>query len=193
MNLVLQNHPRSILIVLLVLCVFGVFQMVHAQKPKGRDSLTSKQSYVTISGPHSSIRKADSQRISSLRDWTNLWLRHKGLPIDKHYDIYKNAAGLPIVDFSSCMVIAVFDGATVNSWGYKTVSVTESAQQITLRIESKGYGSAPNEEGRRVTPYAFFVLPRSSKPLVVEIAVFDKRFPEKKKWEPIAQFKKIAS
>ena len=145
-NRAIQNQPRCGLIALLPLSVLVVAQMVNAQKPKGPDSIASKQPYVTISGPDSSIRKTASQRISSLSDWTKLWLRHKGQPVDKHYDIIENPAGLPIVDFSSCMVIAIFDGQTSNSSGYKAVSLTEGAQQITLRIDGITYGSAPNSE-----------------------------------------------
>jgi hypothetical protein len=67
------------------------------------------------------------------------------------------------------MVIAVFQGSGVNNAGLKAVALLEEKDRIVFRFENKGYQTAGRGSGgQQVTVYGFFVLPRSSKTVVLE-------------------------
>jgi hypothetical protein len=69
------------------------------------------------------------------------------------------------------MVVAVFQGNDVNSAGLKAVAILEEKDRLVLRFQNKSYqtmGYGQVDEGERVTVYGFFVLPRSSKTVVLE-------------------------
>jgi hypothetical protein len=77
---------------------------------------------VTISGANSHVTTARCVRITTHEEWAALWLEHVGLPPKSKYDLYFNKAGLPVVDFEHCIVVAVFLGATNNCAGVSAVA-----------------------------------------------------------------------
>jgi hypothetical protein len=129
----------------------------------GGEEETPALPYVTLAGAHSRIEAADYRRITSAKELTEVWLRHVGA--ERQSEFY-NEAGVPVVDFARCMVVAAFGGKQVNSAGIYAVSLTEEKDRVLLRFDHRGYQSGP--EGDRVTPYGFFFIPRSAKPLVLE-------------------------
>jgi hypothetical protein len=67
------------------------------------------------------------------------------------------------------MVIAIFQGAGWNNAGLKLVSISDEDNRIAVRFSNKGYQTGgPDGGGRKVTAYGFFVVPRSTKPVVIE-------------------------
>lgn len=130
--------------------------------------------YVVITGMDSHIKEPGCFRVTSREQWVTLWLRHTGREssdtFESKYDDFYNPAGVPDVDFDKCMVIAVFQGAGVNSAGLKAVSVEDVGRHIVFRFEDKAFqtGGVKDGGGVKVNVYGFFVLPRSTRPVVVE-------------------------
>ena len=63
-----------------------------------------------------------------------------------------------------------FPGQRLNSAGLKAVAVLEEKDRIVLRFENKWYQTRDGASGggEQATVYGFFVLPRSSKTVVLE-------------------------
>lgn len=124
---------------------------------------------VALAGADSHVSERGYFRITSLKDWTRMWQKHKGLKQDEEYDLGFDRAGLPLVDFDRFMVIAVFQGSGWNSAGLRAVSIVEEQERIVFRFDDKSYQTAgPHGGGKQVTAYGFFVIPRSTKPVVLE-------------------------
>ncbi len=121
--------------------------------------------YVTLAGAASGIAAKEYDRITTRDDMVKVWLRHVGADPARHNDFY-NEAGVPDVDFGRCMVVAVFGGECINSAGMYAFSVAEEADQVLLRFGHRPFQSG--REGKRATPFGFFVVPRSAKALVLE-------------------------
>jgi hypothetical protein len=129
-----------------------------AEKPNDANS-----ALMVLTGNDSKIVKTAYQRVRSAAEWKRTWLGHLGLQSDT---IYRPAME---VDFNRCMVIAVFGGKYVNSCGYRIESVTEDKNSIVIRFDDVSYQTAGADgSADRVTPYAFVVLPKSEKPVVLE-------------------------
>ncbi|MEM7263211.1 MAG: hypothetical protein AAF488_14570 [Planctomycetota bacterium] len=103
-------------------------------------------------------------------EFVKLWERHRGVKeTGKRPSIY-NPLGMPTIDFDRCMVLVVFEGDSWNSAGYHTHSVEENTERVLIRYEANSFQTmGPDGGGQRVCPYAFFVLQKSSKPLVAEM------------------------
>jgi len=126
---------------------------------------------VTLTGTDSHVTACSYHRVASEDEWIKIWQWHKGEKESKDYDLFYNPLGLPSIDFEKCMVITVFQGSGVNSAGLKVVALLEERDRIVLRFEDKRYQTmvyGPRDEGDKVTVYGFFVLPRSSKKVVLE-------------------------
>lgn len=122
--------------------------------------------YVTLTGTNSQVKERSYRRAASEDEWIKIWQRHKGEKESKDYDLFYNPLGLPSIDFEKCMVIAVFQGSGWNSAGLKAVAILEKKDRIVLRFQNKWYQTGPH--AKQVTVYGFFVLPRSSKTVVLE-------------------------
>jgi hypothetical protein len=124
--------------------------------------------YVGLWGAHSKVKRKSFHRITTPEAWTALWLRHRGREAKSH-SAYYNEAGVPDIDFERCMVVAIFQGEAWNSAGVKVLSVTEDEARLLLQYDDRSYQTAgPNGGGVRVTAFGFFVLPKSTRELVVE-------------------------
>ena len=126
--------------------------------------------YVEFRGGQSKIKTRSYRRVIAPNDWADLWIEHTGAQRHKgDYNWYYNEAGVPLIDFQRCMVVAVFQGEKWNSAGVTTVTVTEEKDRILLRFDDKSFQTAgPDGGGVRATPFGIFVLPRSAKPIALE-------------------------
>jgi hypothetical protein len=151
-------------------CLFAL--MVSGPLPHARAEKSPKSvpAYVTWRGAHSRLTERCQYRITTEKEWVDLWLRHVGhKPKGKSYDLWQNPANAPHVDFDTCMVVAIFQGSAWNRAGVVAKSVTAKADCLRFRFRDDGYQTAgPDGGGVRVTAYGMFVLPRSAKPLVLE-------------------------
>jgi hypothetical protein len=127
--------------------------------------------YVTITGSDSHVTKPLYCRAASEAEWLRIWQRHKGAEKSDKYDSFYDPLGFPVVDFDKCMVVAIFTGSTWNCAGLKFAEIQETKDSIVFRYRSKDFqtfGNDGNGGGRRVNAYGFFVVPRSSKVMILE-------------------------
>ena len=129
------------------------------------DKPRSGKPFVTLAGAHSRIDAVEYHRIATEKELGTVWLRHVGVDLAQHSDYY-NRAGVPAVDFERCMVVAVFGGATANSAGIDPVSVVEEKDRVVVRFSHRSYQTESKADS--ATPFGFFVVARSTKPLVLE-------------------------
>lgn len=123
--------------------------------------------YVVLSGAHSHITNAAYHRVTSRQDWTELWLEHVGDRPSPQYSQYYNRAGVPDVDFSTCMVIAVFMGSGWNNAGLTVLSTRKRNGEMVIGFDTKHYQS--RETGDEVTPYGFFIIPLTEQAVQLQI------------------------
>ncbi|PCJ54367.1 MAG: hypothetical protein COA79_21865 [Planctomycetota bacterium] len=129
-----------------------------------RDVLTKP--CVVITGTDSHVSKRGYQRITSKKDWIRAWEKNKGQKLGNKYDHNYNSLGLPLIDFERYMVIAIFQGSGRNSRGLKAISVSEEQYRIAFRFDDESYQTIGGHI--EVAVYGFFIIPRSSKPLILE-------------------------
>ena len=126
-------------------------------------ALSDGSALMVLSGNNSSVSTRTYRRIESATEWKSTWLEHLGLEEDT---IYRTSME---IDLKRCDVIAIFEGETFNSCGFKIESVREDGDTIALRFSNVGYQTAgPDGGADRVSPYAFVVLPKSEKTVVLE-------------------------
>jgi len=122
--------------------------------------------YVTLSGIDSAVQERSYFRIMSQNDWIMVWKKYKGFPESAKLDLLREFHDLPIVDFEKCMVIAIFKGAGANSAGIFAVKVVEGNDHILLRFDDKSYQTIG--QANKVNVYGFFILPVSTKNVILE-------------------------
>lgn len=124
--------------------------------------------YVAWSGPHSRIEARGYFRIATDAEWTDLWLKHRGMEKEGEgtYDTFYNPACLPEIDFAKCMVLGIFQGKRWNSAGVACRSIHENKERILIRFDDKAYQTEGT--GERAAPFGLFVLPASNKPIILE-------------------------
>jgi hypothetical protein len=172
----------------MILVVYGSVLDARAETPRP----TSKPC-VSISDTDSHVTVRRHERIESMKDWVRLWQEHRGekpFPYDPNDGIRRH---LPVkIDFEHYLVVAIFQGKCVNVDSLKVVSITEEEKRLVLRYDKNSYQTFgkvhdddPNDDpdkgdpdkddlskndpdDGKVTPYGFFVLPRTEKPIVIE-------------------------
>jgi hypothetical protein len=139
---------------------------------------------ISLGGGGSKNTKAGYHRIESPEAWNALWLRHNtGTEKPDNVPVTRPQAE---VDFSKCMVVAVFQGKGENCAGFKVHSVLETDEHITVRVQGFYLGTGP--EGLKTQAWGIFVLPRSAKPLLIELDTrSDKADPSR--WTKVAELK----
>ncbi len=131
------------------------------------DDKPAQKPLVALSGAKSGIEAAEVHRILTQREFASVWQRHVGAKVEE--DEYYNRAGVPEVDFERCMVVGIFQGKGWNSAGVVAVEILEAADRLTFRFDDRSYQTAgPDGGGERVTAFGIFVVPRSTKALVLE-------------------------
>ncbi len=156
---------------LLVLCA-GLAWACLLRDPVGAQeaaaSIAEETPLVGMWGAQSRIESRSYLKITTPEEMTERWLAHLGEDEEKH-SAYYNTAGVPDVDFSRCMVIAIFQGRSWNSAGVQVRSILEEDDRIVVRYDDRSYQTAgPDGGGVRVAAFGFFVLPKSPKPVVIE-------------------------
>jgi hypothetical protein len=123
--------------------------VVAAEKDAGK----SPKPCVAISGTDSHVKKPRYLRITSSEEWAKVWKEHKGE--ETNIDI----------DFDRFMVLAVFQGETVNSAGVTFYSMTEEGDKILFKYLNHAFQTLGGADA--VTVYGFFVVPQSKKSVVL--------------------------
>ncbi len=139
-------------------------------------------------GADSRIEKPRYARITTAEEWAKVWHEHKGTAPTPggHGDL-----AVPRIDFSACVVIAVFQGKAYNSNGVEVVSAAEDAGRMLVRFDDLSYQTmGPDGGGVEVSAYGLFVLPRTAKPVVLEEDV-QGLIGQPPKWKERARFDAI--
>ena len=126
--------------------------------------------YVTWSGPDSAIQMPKYECARNEKDWAALWEKHSGAPL-KRDNVQQPF--MPHVDFEQCVVVAVFKGPGVNSNGVIVSEIVEEPDRILFRYDESTYqvSFGLNDKPRelpKVYPFGIFVLPKTSKPIVLQ-------------------------
>ena len=133
--------------------------------PAGGKDFPSKP-LVSLMGRTSKVTKPGYHRVESAKAWDALWLRHqtgKPEPGDGVPNDFLHGA----VDFNRCMVVAVFQGKGINCSGFEVHTVSEAKDRLVVRVEGQYYQTG---EGAAATAaWGAFILPRSAKPIVIEL------------------------
>ena len=121
---------------------------------------------VAISGTDSHVAIPRYHLVTSGKVWEHIWQEHKGKIAAEDYDLYEDSLTLPVIDFDCYMVIAIFQGEGWNSKGLRIDSICEDDKSIIFRYDDKSYQTVG--KGNKVNAYGFFILPRSTKRIIVE-------------------------
>lgn len=112
-----------------------------------------------------------------------VWARHLGTtPEDAYCPRFA-------IDFVQASVIAIFKGTVRNSRGIQLNSIAETVDLITVQFTTLGYQSTM-DTARQLpeTPFAFVVIPKMAKNIVIEEGVVSKRNPAAE-WKEVARLK----
>ena len=150
---------RKQLVILGVLAVTGLVSP-WLSTTQGEEPEKSVKPLLSLDGRESKNPKAGYHRIESSEAWKTLWLRHSTGTEKPAQD----PATIPQaeVDFSRCMVVAVFQGEGQNRNGYTVHSVLEGEGRLTVRLQARDFGVA-GRKGHETAAWGIFVSrgPRS--------------------------------
>jgi hypothetical protein len=120
-------------------------------------------------GTDSKQAKESFARLGSQKDWEDTWHKHRGR--DKIADSWT----CPEIDFDSYMVVAIFHGKSYQNNGIKITAVSEEKDLVRVRYKPTWYQVAivrgregDDAHSYDTQSYAFIVLPKSSKAILLE-------------------------
>jgi hypothetical protein len=136
---------------------------------------------VVLSGADSEIRQASYRRITEPDEWAKLWASHMRRTVDDPYSPQLD------VDFERCMVVAILRGEQRNSSGIQVDSIEDSEDALVIRFTQLGYQTLGADNTKPPDrPYAFVVVPATSKTII-----FEENRPNmmatRPKWEEVAR------
>jgi hypothetical protein len=142
-------------------------------------STNEARPFLIWTGSNSKVMERGCFRITTREEWTDLWLRHTGqsapaLYRSGQFNHWAVPDGVPQVDFTRCVVVAVFQGPKSDSAGFDIAGVVDQGEATMLRLVERWSQSAASSEPTPPVPisvFGLFVLPRSNRPLVVEESV----------------------
>jgi hypothetical protein len=132
---------------------------------------------VTLSGANSHVRKPAYERIATPEDWRRVWTSHLGTLPDSFYGSRFE------VDFDHCLVVAIFRGEETNIRGIQIESLSDSADSVVIRFVELGYQTAGSDNNKPPDrPYAFLVLPKTNKSIILEERIESKDVRQPPRW-----------
>jgi hypothetical protein len=145
--------------------------------PPSSEELPRKLKPVVVwTGTDSKQAKMSFARCCSQKDWEATWHQHQSS------EAKAKGQGCPEVDFDSYMIVAIFNGKSFQKTGIEIVTVTEEKNCLRVRYKplwfqvgfirpERGSGPAKGEtktDAYETQSYAFVVLPKSQKAIVLE-------------------------
>jgi hypothetical protein len=132
---------------------------------QAKEAVKKARPLIVLNGGDSQVKHESFRRLSSEKEWDETWAEHLGTTTDDYY-----RTGFDF-DSQNLMVVAVFLGETINVTGIEVSEILESPNTITIRTIDRGYQTMV-QEGEEFPPpdrpYAFILLPRSTKEVVIE-------------------------
>lgn len=149
---------------IVALSLVGFACLLAASRPGEREG----KPIFGISGSYSAVMKPRVEVIASAERFAEVWKEHMGDKIEKtahHFDV------IPDVDFSRCMVVAMFSGKTVNSAGWRVVSTLQRDDHTVIRYDETRFQSMSAngpDRGFESAGYGFAVIDRTTRPIILE-------------------------
>lgn len=171
---------RSLMCLLLLsACAVGCLRLLAADGPR-EEKLSPP---VVLSGTHSQIKKETFKLITTAADWKTAWEEHHGKYTDREFTERDQSLD---IDFSTHYVAAIFTGHcdwcevtprrrgdTVvigfEACAYRTEGRPIGADKPDAQAEARA--EREHEKRRAQAPYAFIVLPKPVRTVVIEQAV----------------------
>lgn len=158
------------------------FQPLVSNATEGAQTKSSIKPLVAFSGANSHITEQSFRLISDDKEWKVVWARHLGTTPEDAY------CPRLAIDFQQCLVIAIFKGKVRNSRGIQLNSIAETVDLITVQFTTLGYQSTlATAKQLPETPFAFIVIPKMAKNIVIEEGVVSKRQPTAAEWKEVAR------
>jgi hypothetical protein len=116
-----------------------------------------------LSGNSSKVTMPSYERITSADGWARVWAKHLGTSKDDDY------RPLFEVDFDRCMVIAIFRGDRTNIRRIEIQPLITKGDSIILREDDISYQTSGADNNKAPDkPYAFVVIPKTSREIILE-------------------------
>lgn len=120
--------------------------------------------------------------------WRELWGAHRGKDAGAGGAMDRHAA--PEVNFDRCVVVAFFRGPATNEDGEVVRAVDETPEEVRVRFSSDGFQTASfdgADHGVATRPFGIWVLPATSKAIVIEEGTAELK-DEALKWREVKRF-----
>jgi hypothetical protein len=139
---------------------------------KGSDAVPARsRPVIEMSGAYSKVSNRYYAVVTSEKEWERIWVRHSG----QAESILAVGGTRFNVDFDRYVVVAVFQGIQPYNLGVVAQSVDETPDRTVLRFTNRWVTTtedSPAHTGAPYTPFGLFVIPRASKEVVLEEAVY---------------------
>jgi hypothetical protein len=112
-------------------------------------------------GSDSKISKSEIDLIESDAALLGVWARHAGRRCDSYY-----REGAPLVDYHKFCIVAAFLGRSENVAGVAAAGLHSTTASSVLRLQIQSFQTGPT--GVAGTPYAFIVVPKRGRHVVIE-------------------------
>ncbi len=152
---------RSIRIAVMIVGFAAAF-ILKPESSNGEDRPEPRSKpLLVLTGAASQVKEAAYYRLSSADKLKDVWRGHLGAVQDRGDN------PVPEVDFDRCVVLALFEGSSFNSHGLRIEAVLDRNDVTVVRFDDISYqtlGGGANT----VAPYAFILLPKTDKVIVLE-------------------------
>ena len=155
----MQKHQRFNKIILLVITIIPITVFWGCQS----DTAPTMLEFQTIEqGDFSGISSQINWPIRNQSDWESFWAEHKGTvsPVPE----------LPTVDFSTEMVIGVFDQRPTSGFSVEITRIEETSKTIIVSVTSTGPGGGVTLQVL-TQPFHIVKTSSSTKPIEVQRTV----------------------
>lgn len=148
---------------LYAMMLWAAASLILAPGLRAADAPAAAKPLLVLTGADSKAEQAGFFRAESADELKAHWLAHLGL---KAEEAFRQRSPVLDVDFDRCMVVVLFQGRKTNSRGLDVLGLEESDSALTLRYDDRSFQTAGGVVN--VVPFAFVVLPKTNKPVVVE-------------------------
>lgn len=125
----------------------------------------------TLTGNDCEVYTPSVRLVASAREWDDVWTRSMEGTLNtgaRPNTVVTPAAVRPRVDFEENVVVAVFAGNQQNVDAIRVVGWDRTGEHVVVRVaETRN----PTPVGRVTTAYLFMVVPRTQKPLEIQMPV----------------------
>lgn len=124
---------------------------------------TSKRPVFVLTGATSAVKEREFIRVTDETSMNKIWHRHYGMT---EMEAFQNRLEEFKVDFDEHEVLVIFNGATTNQRSLMIMDMVEDEKTLKIQYDLWGYQTSGGFDESSV--YAFVLIPKSSKEIVLE-------------------------